>query len=505
MPSSITTRRAGLLQGPLCKRTSVPAIVGRWRTIATLLATVGVVTGFVLDISLPFGWASWLLYLPTAIVLPVFHSERSAVAGVTVCSGLIVGFFFYTSSEGVPSAALFSRMVGLISLWSIFFVARGYKRIQTKIATQEAKVHLYAELEQRVTERTTELVEQKQRLQAVLDTTVEGIITIDVRGTVESMNRAAEEMFGYNANEVVGNNVNMLMPSPYRDQHDGYIARYRDTGEARIIGIGREIVGLRKGGEVFPMDLSIIETKVGDRSHYTGLIRDLTERKRLEAAVTSTAEEERGRMARDLHDGLGQELSGVLFLIELLKRDLEERAAPEAVRAAQIVLHVKEALASAREISIGLFPVPPEPDGLMAALQNLADRVTRNSEIECRFDVDSSVLIDEPALASHLYRLAQEAVNNAIKHSGTSRIDVCLKNLAGQIELVVRDYGKGLARDEKSGDGLGLQTMRFRAQMLGAQFTLEHSPEGGTLVRCVAPHYPTASSNTGELETSSLS
>ena len=500
MPSSITTRRAGLLQGPLCKRTSVPAIVGRWRTIATLLATVGVVTGFVLDISLPFGWASWLLYLPTAIVLPVFHSERSAVAGVTVCSGLIVGFFFYTSSEGVPSAALFSRMVGLISLWSIFFVARGYKRIQTKIATQEAKVHLYAELEQRVTERTTELVEQKQRLQAVLDTTVEGIITIDVRGTVESMNRAAEEMFGYNANEVVGNNVNMLMPSPYRDQHDGYIARYRDTGEARIIGIGREIVGLRKGGEVFPLDLSISEIKVGDRHLYTGLLRDLTERKRLEAKVTSTAEEERGRMARDLHDGLGQELSGVLFMIELLKRDLEERTAPEAVRAAQIVLLIKEALASAREISIGLFPVPPEPAGLMAALQNLADRATRNSQIECRFNGDSAVLIDEPAIASHLYRLAQEAVNNAIKHSGTSRIDVCLKNRAGQIELVVRDYGKGLDRDEESGDGLGLQTMGYRAQMLGAQFTLENSPEGGTLVRCVAPHYPRTSSNTGELK-----
>ena len=124
----------------------------------------------------------------------------------------------------------------------------------------------------------------------------------------------------------------------------------------------------------------------------------------------------------------------------------------------------------------------------MSALQNLADRVTRDCHIECRFDADSAVLLDDPATASHLYRLAQEAVNNAVKYSGSPRIEVCLNSRPHQLELVVRDYGKGLPTEGKPG-GLGLQTMRHRAQMLGGQLTVENAPDGGTCVRCVAPYY----------------
>jgi len=132
----------------------------------------------------------------------------------------------------------------------------------------------------------TELFDSEERLRAILDTAVEGIITIDERGTVESMNRAAEKLFGYDAPEVMGRNVSMLMPSPYREAHDGYLERYIQTGHARIIGIGREVVGLRKDGSQFPMELSVSEVRLAKRRLFTGFVRDITERKEAEKRLS---------------------------------------------------------------------------------------------------------------------------------------------------------------------------------------------------------------------------
>jgi two-component system, chemotaxis family, sensor kinase Cph1 len=124
-----------------------------------------------------------------------------------------------------------------------------------------------------------------ERLRAILQTAVEGIITIDEQGIVESMNPAAERVFGYSAPEVIGKNVRLLMPSPYREAHDGYLQNYVRTGQAKIIGIGREVVGLRKDGSVFPMDLAVSEVRLANRRLFTGFVRDITERKRSEVRL----------------------------------------------------------------------------------------------------------------------------------------------------------------------------------------------------------------------------
>ncbi len=123
------------------------------------------------------------------------------------------------------------------------------------------------------------------RLKAVLDTAVDAIICINSRGIIDLFNHAAEKMFGYSANEVIGKNINMLMPEPYASEHDSYLESYEKTGQKKIIGIGREVIALRKNGETFPIELAVSETILGDRKLYTGIIRDITRRKQSESKI----------------------------------------------------------------------------------------------------------------------------------------------------------------------------------------------------------------------------
>ena len=138
--------------------------------------------------------------------------------------------------------------------------------------------------------RPRTLGDTEERLRAILQTAVEGIITIDERGVVESMNPAAEKTFGFKAEEVIGKNVSSLMPSPYREEHDSYLSNYLRSGHAKIIGIGREVVGQRKDGSVFPMDLAVSEVRLADRRLFTGFVRDISERKKSEARLADLAQ-----------------------------------------------------------------------------------------------------------------------------------------------------------------------------------------------------------------------
>jgi two-component system, chemotaxis family, sensor kinase Cph1 len=152
---------------------------------------------------------------------------------------------------------------------------------------------------------TSALHDSEERLRAILQTAVEGIITIDARGIIESINPAAEKLFGWKAVEVIGQNVSILMPEPYRLAHDGYIANYVRTGHAKIIGIGREVVGQRKDGSVFPMDLAVSEVLLANQRLFTGFVRDITERKR--------AEEKLGELAQTLAEK-NKELETIVYV-----------------------------------------------------------------------------------------------------------------------------------------------------------------------------------------------
>ena len=167
--------------------------------------------------------------------------------------------------------------------------------------------------------RFSQLEESEARTRTILETAVDAIITIDERGKVESMNPAAERLFGYADTEVIGQNVKMLMPEPYRHEHDGYLHNYLTTGQKKIIGIGREVVGLRKDGSTFPMDLAVSEVQLGHRRLFTGIVRDISDRKEKEEQLSFYAAELQGRNTELLRSN--QELDEFAYIAS---HDLKE-------------------------------------------------------------------------------------------------------------------------------------------------------------------------------------
>ena len=381
-----------------------------------------------------------------------------------------------------------------------------------------------AETERALRESEGRARSSEARAHAVLDTTVDGIITIDERGAIQSFNPAAERIFGYRAAEVVGQNVSALMPEPYRGHHDGYLRAYLETGRRRIIGIGREVVGRRRDGSTFPMDLAVSEVVVPGVRLFTGIVRDISQRRTLEREVVRGIEEERRRLGHELHDELGQELSGIRLLTRDLARRLDAEASPLAGDVQELAALIRGADHKARSIARGLVLVNVDAEGLGAALDHLAAHAARLFGVPVAFESDGEPSAITGAAATHVYRIAQEAVTNAARHGRPSRIAVRLEWTPSGLRLSVVDDGVGipglrpgptLAPPLRGADaelpapelsdgqapgaelppagsptqrrGLGLQTMLYRARLMGGHLDLSPGDGGGTAVTLAIP------------------
>lgn len=331
------------------------------------------------------------------------------------------------------------------------------------------------------------LQESEARAQAILETTVDGIITIDAEGTIESFNQAAEEIFGYDEEEVIGENVKVLMPSPYREEHDEYLRSYHETGRRNIIGVGREVTGKRKDGTTFPMDLAVSEVELGDRTIFTGIVRDISERRRLEKEILNVSEQERRRIGQDLHDGLGQMLTGIGLLSQDVARVLREEGHERSDDMEEITEHIKEADQYARDLSHGLIPVDVEANGLPEALRRLSKNAERLFDVECEFQEVETARVYDNTVATHLYRITQEAVNNAVRHGEADQIKIVLATGDEQIRLQVRDDGSGFEEEDATDAGMGVRIMNYRARIIGGTLEISSALGEGTVVTCTLP------------------
>jgi len=187
----------------------------------------------------------------------------------------------------------------------------------------------------------------------------------------------------------------------------------------------------------------------------------------------------------DLHDTLGQDLTGVAFLAKVLSEKLTARGAAEAAEAVQIGQRINQAIALTRSLARGLVPVDPGDEGLTSALHDLAHNVHTTFGVDCRFTCDRTIRIHDSTIALHLFQIAREAANNAITHGKARRLDLTLTDSDERITLIVRDDGVGLPAEAGRGEGIGLHVMNHRARMIGGVLSVQAVDGGGTAVTCM--------------------
>jgi PAS domain S-box-containing protein len=325
--------------------------------------------------------------------------------------------------------------------------------------------------------------ERKERLQAVLDTAADAIITIDQSGIITSINLATERMFGYeNEEELVGKNFSILMPPSYPDEHEGFLARYQKTGEAWIMGQRRELSGRRNDGSRLPLE--IVVTEIEHLGLFCGIIRDLSEKKVLEREVADISTLEQQRIGQEIHDGLGQQLTALGLMTTKLKRDLDKLDIPLANTVEDMSSLLQQAMTEMLALSHGLSPVPVTPEGLDSALRKLAKVTQASTGTPCRFESNSPVKVVDQTTAMQLYRIAQEAVNNAIKYSEAELIIIKLEQGEDYTSLAISDDGKGFNLNEKIKAGYGLRIMNYRAGIVGSHIRIQTQQGKGTQIIC---------------------
>jgi PAS domain S-box-containing protein len=297
------------------------------------------------------------------------------------------------------------------------------------------------------------------------------------------VNRGGRENLGYTMEELREFTPLDLKPSFDQAGFDALVAPLR-SGEVDKVDF--ESRHRRKDGSCYDVEIALQLADYRGISCIVAIVLDTSRRKELEQEVVKASEEERQRIANDLHDDLGSQLTGLKLHIESAACSLATRLGEHFDGCDMVLKLVRDAITRTREIARGLRPVGNDPEDLMGALRGMAERTELVAGIRCHFDCAEPVVISDPHVANHLFRIAQEAVNNAVKHAGATRIIVSLKDTGPAVELRVSDDGKGFKRHAEQG-GLGLHIMNYRAEAMKAVLRIGPLEKGGTSIRCVVP------------------
>lgn len=363
--------------------------------------------------------------------------------------------------------------------------------------------------------RQDDLLAREAHLQSILDTVPDAMVVIDENGIMQSFSKAAERLFDYRAVDVIGRNVKMLMPAPYREAHDGYMGRYKKTGERRIIGIGRVVVGERKDGSTFPMELAVGEMRSGERRYFTGFIRDLSERQvtetRLQELQTELVHISRltamGEMASTLAHELNQPLSAIANYMKGSRRLLEaaedersakirdaiDKAAAQALRAGDIIRRLRDFVARGEsERRVESIAKLVEESSVLALVG------AKELGIRVRFDFTADAdlaLVDRVQIQQVLLNLIRNGVEAMEDSEKRELMLTTATHGDGMIEVAVSDTGHGMAAEvteqlfkpfvttKSQGLGVGLSISRSIIDAHGGRIWAEPNPAGGTTFR----------------------
>ncbi|MBI4262791.1 MAG: PAS domain S-box protein [Acidobacteria bacterium] len=340
------------------------------------------------------------------------------------------------------------------------------------------------------------------RWRAVIDSAVDGIIVIDARGRIEAFIPAAERLFGYQESEVVGRNVTLLMPSPYREEHDAYLARYLDTGSAKVIGIGREVAALRRDGTAFPVHLAVGEMVLGGERKFTGILHDLTARVHMEERLREQAALVRlGEMAAVIAHEVKNPLAGIRGAVQVIATRLAPESRDAAV-AGEIVARIDTLNGLIQDLL--LFARPPQPKPAPIALRPLvattAELLSTDpalAGVDVEIEGSAPPVVADPELLKIVFQ--NLLVNSAHAMRGRGRIRVVVASSDSTCSVAVIDQGPGIPPEirekiftpffttKSHGTGLGLPTAKRLVEAHQGALTIECPPGGGTTVTVQLP------------------
>ncbi len=330
------------------------------------------------------------------------------------------------------------------------------------------------------------LEEERNVVTAILDTVGALVIVLDSGGRIVRFNRACERTTGKTLADVTGQRVwELFIPEEEADAFRMHFEKMR----AGQLQNDYECQWLAHDGTRRLIAWSGTSLPGGDGTPAyviaTGI--DITERKQLEKAILEISAREQRRIGQDLHDGLGQHLTGIAFMTKVQEQKLKEQGLPYAAEATKIVKLVNEAINKTRELAKGLSPVVSESYGLMSALQQLSAEVEDVFGVSCRLQCENPVLIHDVNVATHLYHISQEAVSNAIKHGKARKIEIGLSAGDNRGILTIRDDGSGCTQTLASGTGMGHHIMSHRARMIGGTLGIQSAAPHGAVVTCMFP------------------
>ncbi len=330
------------------------------------------------------------------------------------------------------------------------------------------------------------LQQERNVVSAILDTVAALVTVLDREGRIVRFNRACELTTGYTLEEVRGRYIWDFF----------LLAAEMERGRAVIRQMGADLLPqeyqshwvTRQGTQrLVAWSTSMLPESEGMPQYIIATGIDITEREQLERALLNISAREQRRIGQDLHDGLGQHLTGIAFMAKVHESRLTERGIAEAADAAKIVRLVNEAIHKTRELARGLLPVVSDAQGLMSALELWAGEVEDLFGVSCRFQCETAVLIHDDAMATHLYHIAQEAVTNAIKHGSARSILIRLSAENGCGTLLIIDDGTGIREERVNAHGMGLHIMSYRAGMIGGRLQVGPQAGRGTAVTCIFP------------------
>lgn len=413
----------------------------------------------------------------------VFAPILALLVAVMVLAALGVGNEPPLRARYLGAAIVFAALAGVVGMIQLYRQSRG-----RLVASRGLR-----NVERRVTD--------------ILESAMDSIVTIDGMQRIVGFNRAAEETFGWRRDDVLGKPIDILIPARYRGSHQGHVEAFGRTGAtARRMGAQMVLAGARADGSEFPIEASISQHPEHGEIFCTVILRDVTERvkadaelrasrdelKELGAAAHMTREQETSRIARELHDELGQQLTMLQMDVAWCRAQLQPGSpvlAPAlAPKLERMDALLRSTIVATRRIASDLRPLLLDDLGLVAALEWLVENFSQRTGIACTLSVDRSHVDLPMARASAVFRIVQESLTNIAKHARAAHAEVALAHEPGRLTLRVSDDGVGYAEGvARRGDSFGLLGMRERVSFLGGAFSITGVPGAGTTVEVHLP------------------